>query len=175
VNAGSSKNPITITSSSPVKDTSWIKNLSLSFDDKARIETPGGWLNDAVVNAAQQMLQQQSGLCGFQNTQYGKDYRFKHLTGKFVQVLNVHRSHWITVSNIGCEADTVNVYDGAYAWLDLDTKKQLCAVIRLSKYLIANMINIQHQSNGSDCGLFALACATELAHMPVTLFCHSGM
>ena len=26
------------------------------------------------------------------------------------------------------------------------------------------LVNIQHQSNGSDCGLFAIACATELAH-----------
>lgn len=89
-----------------------------------------------MVNAAQQMLQQQSGLCGFQNTQYGKDYRFKHLTGKYVQLFNVHRSHWITVSNIRCEADTVNVYDSACAWLDLDTKKQLRANIKPSKCLM---------------------------------------
>ena len=32
---------------------------------------------------------------------------------EFVQVLNVANSHWVTISKIGCEAGTVNVYDSS--------------------------------------------------------------
>ena len=44
--------------------------------------------------------------------------QFKEAQGGFVQILNVHKSHWISVSNVGCEANAINVYDSAYATLD---------------------------------------------------------
>jgi len=51
--------------------------------------------------------------------------QFKEVQGEFVQILNVQKSHWISVSNIGCGANAINVYDSAYATLDLDTKTPL--------------------------------------------------
>ena len=147
--------------------TTWIKDPYLSFQDKHLIDTPGCWLNDGVINSAQLILKHQSdeNLCGFQNTQYGKGYRFQCVTGKFVQVLNVNKSHWVTVSNVDCETDTVDVYDSAYSWLNLDSKKQICSLVRpSSKLLQIRMVNIQRQGNSSDCGLFALASATSLVN-----------
>ena len=130
---------------------------------------PHGWLNDAIIHAAQSLLKcqshrEKSGVGGFQNPQYyAKGYRFQQ--GKFVHVLHVSNSHWITISNIGCGSDSVNVFDSAYAFINMDGKKQVCLLMKPSgDVLIMNFINIQHQGNGSDRGLFALACATDLVY-----------
>ena len=37
---------------------------------------------------------------------------------------------WISISKIGCEANTINDYDSAYANSDLDTKMQICSFWR---------------------------------------------
>ena len=136
----------------------------LRVDDKAVIESSVP-LNCRVIDASQQMLKKHVHLSGFQSPQYGKDYRFKTVSGHFVQILNVmHGSHWITVSNINCDSDTVNVYDSAYALIDMDTKLQICSFIRPScDVLTLRMPNIQHQPNSFDCGVFSIATATELA------------
>ena len=139
----------------------------LTLYDKSKIENPYEWLSDAIINAAQQLLKQQSNckIGGFQNTNYGKGYRFQHEEGDFVQVLHVSKSHWITVSNIGCSVDTINVFDSAYAFIDMDGRKQISSIIKpKGDTLTLNFVNIQHQGNGSDCGLFALACATDIVH-----------
>ena len=34
-----------------------------------------------------------------------------HEYSEFVQVLNISRSHWVTVSNIGCQSGCVMIYD----------------------------------------------------------------
>ena len=73
--------------------------------------------------------------------------QFKEAQGGFVQILNVHMSHWISVSNIGCGANAINVYDSAYATLD----KKNCSFWRpKGDYVIIKMINIQRQINGCD-------------------------
>jgi len=41
--------------------------------------------------------------------------QFKEVQRGIVQILNVHKSHWISVSNVGREANAINVYDSAYA------------------------------------------------------------
>ena len=62
----------------------------------------------------------------------------------FLQILNVYKSHWISVSNIDCGGNTINVYDSAYATLDLDTKMQICSIWRpKGDYVTINMMNIQ--------------------------------
>ena len=151
-------------------DNTWIKELLLTKSDKSCIENPHGWLNDAIIHAAQSLLKcqsqrEKSGVGGFQNPQFAKGYRFRPVEGKFVQVLHVSNSHWITISNIGCGSDSVNVFDSAYALIDMDGKKQVCSLMKPSgDVLFMDFVNIQHQGNGSDCGLFALACATDLVY-----------
>ena len=68
---------------------------------------------------------------------------------EFLQILNVYKSHWISVSNIGCEANAINVYDSAYTTLDLDAKMQICSFWRpKGDYVTINMMNIQTQPIG---------------------------
>ena len=151
-------------------ETIWIKKPFLTKSDKSCIENPHGWLNDAIIHAAQLLLKcqtqrERSGLGGFQNPLYAQGYRFQKEDGEFVQVLHVSDSHWITVSNIGCRSDSVYVFDSAYAFIDMDGKKQVCSLMKpTGDVLFMDFVNIQHQGNGSDCGLFALACATDLVY-----------
>ena len=159
--------PVVVSDSPGHPVSTWIKDPFLTLYDKSKIENPYEWLSDAIINAAQQLLKQQSNckIGGFQNTNYGKGYRFQHEEGDFVQVLHVSKSHWITVSNIGCSVDTINVFDSAYAFIDMDGRKQISSIIKpKGDTLTLNFVNIQHQGNGSDCGLFALACATDIVH-----------
>ena len=69
------------------------------------------------------------------------------------------------MSNIGCRSDSVCVFDSAYAYafIDMDRKKQVCSLMKpTGDVLFMDFVNIQHQGNGSNCGFFALACATDL-------------
>ena len=111
---------------------------------------------------------------GFQSPLNGIDYKFRAVTGQFVQILNVNKgSHWLTVSNVLCEPNCVNVYDSAYSTIHEDTQSQICSFVRPnSDTLTINMPNFQRQPNGRDCGIFAIAVATELANGRDPSFCY---
>ena len=171
--------PPIIISSSPVKEdgSTWIRDPYLHVSDKVWIESHG-WLNCRVIDASQQLLKKHPSLSeplsGLQTPQNGKRYKFKKVSGHFIQILNVMcGSHWITVSNVNCEPNTVNVYDSAYAYIDSDTKLQICSLLRpICDVLKLRMPNIQRQPNSFDCGVFAIATATELALGKDPLLCY---
>ena len=104
------------------------------------------WLGDGIINAAQYLLKTESNILGLQSTVLGQGYRFQSIpAGKpFVQILHVHRSHWITVTNIGCVNDSsIMVYDSAFSSLSLDTMLQICSLVRPSaNKLTFKMANI---------------------------------
>ncbi len=82
----------------------------------------------------------------------------------FVQILNIKKTHWITVSSLDCDCDVVNLYDSLYNGINLDTICQIASMIATeSSNMILISVNIQRQSKSHDCGLFALVTATELA------------
>ena len=82
------------------------------------------WLNDNIVYAAEKKrLSQQTkdaNIYGWQSPQLVKT-KFKALPPKckYVQVLNVHQSHWIAISNISIHDDThsnnsVSIHDSDF-------------------------------------------------------------
>ena len=74
-------------------------------------------------------------------------------------------SHWLTVSNIGCPVGSINVYDSLRnCALSADTKQQIAAILFLTdhKKITVNLVDVQIQDNGSDCGIYSLAFATSL-------------
>ena len=81
-----------------------------------------------------------------------------------MQILNVRRSHWITVSTIGCPKEQVNNFD-SLPCVDVprQMKEQIAAICFMEESSITlNFPNVQTQIGGSDCGLFALAFAMSL-------------
>ena len=66
---------------------------------------------------------------GLQPPILGETFGFAIEKGEFVQVLNVHRYHWITASTIGCPKGQVNVFD-SLPCVDVPsrTKEQIAAI-----------------------------------------------
>ena len=158
-----------VISSSPSKSTEfWIEELKLFPSDKHTLLSPTEWLNDALINAAQELLKKSSNFKGFQNTQLGRRCQFVSIDkgNKFIQVLHVASTHWITISNIGCQEHEVVIYDSRFHSLSLKAKLQICSLVKSFKlkHIVFKIAKIQQQPNSCSCGLYALAVATELAN-----------
>ena len=143
----------------------WLQYPFLLQDDKERLES-GKWLNTRLIEAAQLILSKQfPDVKGFQSPLFGQNLSFRKVEGSFIQILHTRQSHWIAVSDVCCSRGEVVVYDSAYNSLDLNCKKQLFSLMQpTSNSVRIHLANIQRQPNASDCGLFAIACATELAN-----------
>ncbi len=68
---------------------------------------------------------------------------------------------WMTISSVGCDPATVNVYDS----MNLQLTDELKRIIQTSsKSITINYVKMQYQSGSSDCGLFAIAYACAIRH-----------
>ena len=85
-------------------------------------------------------------------------------TGEFVQILHCRSGHWLTVSTIGAEHPAeVFVYDSMYSCASTSIKQQIAALLATpSNSITLKFVDVQMQSGGYDCGLFAVAFATAL-------------
>ena len=155
-------------------DELWIPTLGL-FGNDQQVLNSDRWLNDNIIYATERLLCQQSkdtNIYGWQSPQCVKT-TFKAMppSSKYIQVLNVHELHWITISNIDVREDkhcanVVSVYDSdSHARLSLSTKTQICSIVKPTcKVMKFDVMNTMPQPNAWDCGVFALVCATDLAH-----------
>ena len=92
--------------------------MGLLLADKATLQT-SQWLNDNIINAAQQLLKQTfANMEGQMSPQLGKNMKFKRIStcSRYLQVLHVNGNHWICVSNIGLHSqepvtDRAFIYD----------------------------------------------------------------
>ena len=130
------------------------KSMLLSSDE---------WLDDDVINAVQFLLKQKYKINGFQATLLSETLTMEPQRGAFVQVLIVRKSHWITVSTLGCPPFTINIYDSLHEMLP-EKIKNLIADLMQSQHqtITVNYMNVQRQSNNGNCGPFALAFAASL-------------
>ena len=161
-------------SASPVKGGPryWLPQLGLFESDKEVIESYQ-WLNDNIIRGAQSVLKQQcqGKIDGWMNTQLTKRKKLFnpiHPSTDFVQVLHVSESHWLTVSNISLAKtkDRILVYDSSLPTsLKLPTKKAICSIVKPATDIFNfDIVDVQRQPNLVDCGVFALAFATEIVH-----------
>ena len=122
-----------------------------------------GWLDDTIINRAQSILREQFRAAGFQNTTLGTRLLFDVLRSEFIQILHNGKNHWLTISTIGLPASTVNVYDSLYQSLSQCTIDQICAVMFSTNDAVhVRFIDVEQQTNNSDCGVYAIAYATSL-------------
>ena len=62
------------------------------------------------------------------------------------------------VSTVGCEDGVVNVYDSLYSSVSDSTICLIAGMVSSSaSELIIKMMDVEKQSNGSDCGVLAIA------------------
>ena len=142
----------------------WLEDLSLDLADEKCLSR-GKWLTDNVINAAQKLLQKAyPHVESLQSTTLGEVLAFKPVSSEFVQVLNISHSHWVTISNIGCQYGCVKIYDSLpNCDVPTRTKEQIAALLFYQqKDITIEFPTMQVQHGSADCGLFALAFATTL-------------
>ena len=79
-------------------------------------------------------------------------------------MINIRDQHWVTITNVGCETGEVLLCDSLYGFYNQQYPVRfLKAVdsIACSLHTIS-ALNVQQQSPGTLCGLFAIAFATSL-------------
>ncbi len=131
------------------------------------------WLNDYVIDSAQRLLKQQFSVCGLQSSLRGQNLSFDviGLNKKYVLILHVKKNHWVTVTNINVyldrgERDRAQIFDSMIPTkIELDVKKQICSFVRpLANVFRFDVMNILPQSNGNDCGFYAIVNAVEILY-----------
>ena len=69
--------------------------------------------------------------------------------------------HLILAANIRCANGDVNVYDSVYRSVD---KATFAVITQLFQSSAVKIVKSPKQKGGTDCGVFAIATATALAH-----------
>ena len=83
--------------------------------------------------------------------------------GDFVQILHVHHSHWSVVSNTECENGIVKYYDSMYRSISSQTMQLVASLVFSSvSVLEVRIMDAGQQTNGSDCGVLAIAFAFDI-------------
>ena len=87
-----------------------------------------------------------------------------------MQLLHINDCHWVTTSNVNvhgcaCYPDTVCVYDSERpSTVHPDITRIVCSFFKCqSSQLRIDIMNVFMQPNCNDCGIYAIANATELA------------
>ena len=171
----------------------WIEEFSLKNKELKQINE-GQWIDDKVVNAASLLIMKTvDGLGGCQDVITAGSYGFlRSCKGeRFVQILNVRGSHWITIANVCNEVNTVAVYDSLHALnirrckgssaqkcasdamrnaaddiaisYPITLDQAACQLSSTGHNLTFNVVNVGQQCGGNDCGLYAIAFAAALA------------
>nr|XP_047133813.1 uncharacterized protein LOC124811932 [Hydra vulgaris] len=120
-------------------------------------------LSDNVIHTVQKMIRN---VCGLQDPVLGQNYSFKVVNESFIQVLHDGAIHWVTISTFGCAKDEVCVLDSMFHGnIKKHVIRQICSIMNCSKdILTVRVLPVQQQTNGVDCGLFALAFAQHIAY-----------
>ena len=155
----------------------WIPALELYFNDK-QVLMSTRWVNDNIVSVAQQLLKQQCqgkvfGWASPQCSRRSVPDKFPPVPehSLFVQILNIGGCHWLTTTNIDTNikyassgANTVRIYDSGMSLnIPLSTQLDICQFWKPSADRVCfDIMNVEKQPNSFDCGIYALAFATEL-------------
>ena len=126
--------------------------------------TNGERLTDIHITTASQLLQQQfPNVGGLYSPSLAYDLSFDPVNGSFIQILHTGTNHWVTVE--GVDDSLVRVYDSLYTSTTTSTRMSVAALAETSKHQITVQIAAtQFQKGGTDCGVYAIAYATDLCH-----------
>ena len=150
--------------SKPDTSKPWLtfRGITQTDADKVTIEARS-WLNDKHIDFAQTLLQVQFGSVSGLKSTLGltQHQQPPYRNSKALQVIHCKGNHWVVASSLGCVAK-VEVFDSLYSSVDAPTKK-------LVRQLFGEEASIEKASGpkqvgGDDCGVFAIATCTSLAH-----------
>ena len=143
----------------------WLKcyGCFMIQSDKVILEG-GGQLSDRHINYAQILLQKQFPLVqGLGNTLLQSRKPLQAIK-QGLQILHDRGNHWLVASNIGCPENTINLYDSAFSNVSDGTWKVIQNLFQATNSTAIKMVDMQKQTGGNDCGLFAIAVTVTLLH-----------
>ena len=132
-----------------------IGEMLLFINDKNTL-LENRWLTDNIVFAAEQLLHHQHPYISSIQDPSLQQIRSLDIQGRreFVQCLFMGRNHWFTIASVGCDPDTINVYDSMNLMLTSDVKKTVADLMHtMSKSFLIQYMNMQYRIGGNDCGL----------------------
>ena len=120
------------------------------------------WLDDNIINMSQDILANQfPEFGGFQDT--GRK-SFESPAKTFVQILHVDNNHWICITGFP-EKSEVWYFDSLNSTLSSSTVHTIAKMLKTQdEEFLIHTKNAQKQPNGNDCGLFAIAFATDIVN-----------
>ena len=123
-----------------------------------------GWLNDQHIYIAQRLIKKQfPNVGGLQPTVL--QTHMKPLPTGSLQILHTDGNHWIALSTFNCDAAVITVYDSKYTSVSESTQTILAKMVYTDRpFFSIKMASVSKQSGSSDCGLFAIAYITHIAH-----------
>ena len=124
------------------------------------IVNPTGWLDCDIIQQAHVLLQLENpAITGFQRPTLGPVRNFDVVSGELVQILHTGNNHWVCISSIGCVPGYVNLHHDSVIIQEVEEQTNDLLGGRL---IAIDPKPVQQQTNGSDCGVFAVAFATCL-------------
>ena len=104
-------------------------------------------------------------MAGLQPPVLQKVLQFHVHSGEFVQIVHVRNNHWCVVSTVGCESGVIHVYDSLYRSVSRETLSLIASMVYSpSSELKITMMDVEKQSNGSDCGALGIAYAFDICN-----------
>ena len=143
------------------------KKRNVCDEDSLLLRNYNRMLTDNLINIAQNILHTQfPDIGGLEDTTLGSYLQFSIQRGRFVQILHTGSLHWVCTSNIGCREGYFTMYDSLYCGnIPSHVVKQICSIVHyMGRELCIRVATVQQQTNGTNCGLFAIANATSLLH-----------
>ena len=142
-----------------------------NFDKLYGAIRQGEKLDDGHISAACKILSKQfPDIQGLHTPVLGQNLSFPVVNSmyllagyEYIQILHTGADHWITVCIVS--SDEVKVYDSMFHSTTYTTKKQIASILRTRSFCVKLQIGMtQFQENSVDCGVYAIAFATDLCH-----------
>uniref|UniRef100_A0A1B8Y9J4 Uncharacterized protein n=1 Tax=Xenopus tropicalis TaxID=8364 RepID=A0A1B8Y9J4_XENTR len=142
----------------PQGNDDWLPDLLLTKRHKKELQA-NDWLDDRIIDAAQNLLKKQFNAEGLQSCLLS-EIEFEPVRGPSVQIhFDSTRQHWLT----SCfRHDHVEIADSLNtANLPKTVKKQVIECYGKLTVITIKRLNVDQQRNGRDCGVYAIANAFE--------------
>ena len=78
-----------------------------------------------------------------------------------LQIIHCRQSHWVAATTVRCHNNEVILYDSMFRELEESTASAIYNLFNTRQIKVAKC---QQQQGAVDCGLFAIAFATSVAH-----------
>ena len=123
------------------------------------------WLDCSVIQEAHIFLKQVNPLIkGFQRTTLAPVRNFDVVTSESVKTCHTGNQHWVCASSVGFLPGIVTLYDSLFHDIIANEVEEQLKDLMGNNFTGMNIVPVQQQGNGSDCGMFSIAFATCIVY-----------